>query len=203
MRSARKGLVFYMTKREIKCASVLRLSVLGLLIAIGFIIPMFSPLKIVLEPASFTLASHVPVFIAMFISPIAAIAVAVGTTIGFFFAFPLVVALRAATHIIFAALGALYLKKAPAIFASALNIRIFSFAVALVHAVCEVAAVSAFYVGGAMTEAYYEKGFFTSVFLLVGLGTIVHSMVDFEIALIIKYALRKQVRFEEMAGKKL
>ena len=39
----------------------------ALLCAIGIMIPMISPIKIVLEPASFTLASHVAIFIAMFI----------------------------------------------------------------------------------------------------------------------------------------
>jgi niacin transporter len=91
--------------------SVLKLSVSGLLIAVGIIIPMFSPLKILLEPASFTLASHVAIFIAMFISPGMAASVAVGTTLGFYFgAFPIVVVLRAATHVVFAVAGAMYLK---------------------------------------------------------------------------------------------
>lgn len=56
----------------------------ALLCAIGTVIPIISPLKITLEPASFTLASHVAIFIAMFISPATALFVAVGTTAGFF-----------------------------------------------------------------------------------------------------------------------
>ena len=56
----------------------------ALLCAIGIMIPMISPIKIVLEPASFTLASHVAIFIAMFISTKVALLVTVGTTIGFF-----------------------------------------------------------------------------------------------------------------------
>ena len=51
-----------------------QLALAGMLIAIGIVIPMFSPIKIIIEPASFTLASHVPVFIAMFISPMMAAA---------------------------------------------------------------------------------------------------------------------------------
>ena len=54
----------------------------ALLCAIGIIIPLFSPLKIILEPMSFTLASHVPTFLAMFISPVTAIFVSIGTAIG-------------------------------------------------------------------------------------------------------------------------
>lgn len=69
-----------------------QLALAGMLIAIGIVIPMFSPIKIIIEPASFTLASHVPVFIAMFISPMMAAAVALGTTLGFLLGgFPLTV----------------------------------------------------------------------------------------------------------------
>ena len=63
---------------------------------------MFMP-KIVLEPASFTLASHVPVFIAMFISPLVAFAVALGTTIGFLMSgLPVIIVMRALSHVVFA-----------------------------------------------------------------------------------------------------
>lgn len=83
-----------------------QLALAGMLIAIGIVIPMFSPIKIIIEPASFTLASHVPVFIAMFISPMMAAAVALGTTLGFLLGgFPLTVVLRALTHVIFATIA--------------------------------------------------------------------------------------------------
>ncbi len=55
----------------------------GILCAIGIVVPMFMP-RIVLGPMSFTLASHVAVFLGMFISPAVAVAVCIGTTIGFF-----------------------------------------------------------------------------------------------------------------------
>ncbi len=71
----------------------------AMLSAIGIIIPLFSPVKILLEPASFTLASHVAIYIAMFISPGVALSVAAGTTLGFLLAgFPPVVVVRAASH---------------------------------------------------------------------------------------------------------
>ena len=53
----------------------------GILCAIGIVVPMFMP-RIVLGPMSFTLASHVAVFLGMFISPAVAVAVCIGTTIG-------------------------------------------------------------------------------------------------------------------------
>ena len=54
----------------------------GVLCAVGIVVPMFMP-RIVLGPMSFTLASHVAVFLGMFISPAVAVAVCIGTTLGF------------------------------------------------------------------------------------------------------------------------
>lgn len=168
------------------------LTMAALLCAIGIIIPMFSPLKIVLEPASFTLASHVPIFLAMFISPLMAVAVAFGTTVGFFFGgFPIVIVLRALTHCIFAFCGASILKMRSNIMESTAKTLTFSFLISVLHAVCEVLIVIPFYFGSNMSAGYYSSGFFISVILLVGVGTIVHSMVDFWIAFILWKPLRK------------
>lgn len=176
-----------------KAQAVQKLTMSALLVAISVVIPMFSPLKIAMEPASFTLASHVPIFLAMFISPGVSAAVAVGATAGFFFGpFSTVVALRAASHLVFAFLGALYLRQRAGTLTAAVPARLFSLVVALIHAVCEVAVVTAFYVGGSMGDAYYQQGFFRSVMLLVGFGTVVHSMVDFELAMLVAKVLAKQ-----------
>lgn len=162
----------------------------GLLCAIGIIIPIFAP-KIVLEPASFTLASHVPVFIAMFISPSVSISVALLTSLGFLVSgTPIIIVLRALTHVIFAALGSYMLKKNNNILLSLKSTGIFSFLIALVHAAAEVTVVTYYYWGGSMT-AYEEKGYLVSVLGLVGLGTIIHSMIDFGIAVIIWNPLQK------------
>jgi niacin transporter len=86
----------------------------ALLCAVGIIIPILSPVKFVMEPASFTLASHVALFIAMFISPFTAAIVAVGTSLGFLLGgFPIVIVARAATHIVFALIGAIIIRKKP------------------------------------------------------------------------------------------
>ena len=56
-----------------------RLSMLttaALLTALAILIPQVMP-KIVIPPASFTLASHVPIMIGMLISPVVAVIVAV------------------------------------------------------------------------------------------------------------------------------
>ena len=67
----------------VKSKSLYHLALAGVLCAIGIIIPIFSPVKIRLDPMSFTLASHVAIFLAMFISPAVGVAVSVGTTLGF------------------------------------------------------------------------------------------------------------------------
>lgn len=165
----------------------------ALLCAIGIIIPMFAP-KIVLEPASFTLASHVPIFIAMFISPSVAISVSLITGVGFLFAgFPLVVVLRALTHVVFASLGSFMLKKNNNLLHSPESTFLFGFLLAIVHGVCEVTVVTLFYMGNNMTSAYYENGYLMSVIVLVGIGTIIHSMVDYGIALFVWKPIHKIV----------
>lgn len=167
----------------------------ALLCGIGIIIPIISPLKITLEPASFTLASHVATFIAMFISPATAVAVALGTGVGFLFAgFPIVVVLRAATHIVFASAGAIYLKKFPNTLNSFKYSQIFSFAIGVIHGICEVLVVMPFYFLNNMSAGYYAKGFMLSVILLVGVGTVLHSMVDFYLAQTIWKPVAKTVK---------
>ncbi len=159
------------------------MTVSALLSAIGILIPMFAP-KIMIEPASFTLASHVPVFIAMFISPYAAITVALISGFGFLIAgFPIVIVLRALSHIVFATVGAFMLKKNGNLFSSTKSTALFGLFVSLIHAVCEVGVVTFFYWGSGMSGAYYEKGYLLTVMGLVGLGTVIHSMIDFAIAL--------------------
>jgi len=170
----------------------------ALLCAIGIVIPIISPLKITMEPASFTLASHVAIFIAMFISPSTAAFVAVGTTIGFLMSgFPIVVVFRAASHIVFALIGSFYLKKFPDTLNSFKTSQIYSFAIGIVHGLCEVLVVIPFYFGNHMSSGYYAKGFVTSVVLLVGVGSVVHSMIDFYIAQVIWKHVAKAVKLPE------
>lgn len=174
--------------------AALKLSISGLLIAVGIVIPMLSPLKVTLEPASFTLASHVSIFIAMFISPGVAAAVAVGTTLGFFLgAFPIVIVFRAASHLVFATAGAFWVLRHQELSDGGIKPRVFSFIIGLIHAFSELAVVALFYFAGNMSAMYYQKGFMLSVVLLVGLGTVVHSMIDFEIAYRIVVPLRDRL----------
>lgn len=164
----------------------------AMLCAVGILIPMFMPIRVIIEPMSFTLAVHVPIFIAMLISPASAVAVTLGTTLGFAFAgFPIVIVLRAGSHIFFALAGAIYLKRHPNLISSGLHFWSFSLAVGIIHAIAEVAAVIPFYFGGTLPAGFFERGFVMGVVILVGVGTILHSMVDLFIARIVWAPLKK------------
>jgi niacin transporter len=170
------------------------LTATALLIGVGIAIPMFMP-KIVLGPMSFTLASHVAIFIAMMISPGMAISVVCGTTIGFFLSgLPLVITLRAGSHIIFAIVGSLIIRKKPQTIISARETHMLSAGLGIIHAVAEMAVVSFYYFSG----SYTGHSFFTIVVLLVGVGTLVHSMIDYEIAWLIYQGLYRQPRLKPM-----
>lgn len=157
----------------------------GVLCAVGIVVPMFMP-RIVLGPMSFTLASHVAVFLGMFISPAVAVAVCIGTTLGFFLTTPTIIALRAASHIVFAGLGAFYLKKHPDTIDRPVASTVFNFVIALLHAAAEMIVVAPFFLSGALfTPEQLANGFVTSVVLLVGLGTLIHSMLDYSISILI------------------
>lgn len=158
----------------------------ALLSAIGILIPIIMPFKITIEPASFTLASHVPMFIAMYISPVVAIIVNIAASIGFAIAgFPPVVVLRAASQLIFLAMGAMWLKKYPNTVKKIVPSVLFGLVCGAIHGACEAVVSAVFYFGGLLPDANYDRGFFTAVILLVGVGTIVHSMVDYFISLLI------------------
>lgn len=181
-----------MRRKSAKKANIHQMILAALLCAIGIIIPLFSPVKILLEPASFTLGSHIAIFIAMFISPVVAVSVALGTTLGFFWAgFPIVVVARAASHIIFAPIGALIIKRNKMDMDSFKSVFVFALFISIIHAVAEVLVVMPFFFSNSMTEVYYAKGFFTSVILLVGVGTVIHSLIDFAISLTVWKAVKK------------
>lgn len=159
----------------------------AILIAVGTVIPLFMP-KIIIGPMSFTLASHVAIMIAIFISPQVALAVSLGTTLGFFMAgFPFVVVLRALTHVTWALAGSIYAKKNPTLFESPKKTLLFNISLASIHAIAEMIIVIPFYFGPTIDA----QTFFYLIFGLVGLGTLVHSSIDFVISLVVWKALAK------------
>lgn len=171
-----------------------KLTATGLLVAIGMLIPVYFP-RVVIGPASYTLASHVAIFIAMFISPTVAVAVTAGTTAGFFFTgLDIIIVLRAASHIIWALPGAIYLSKIDKFNAGWLKMRTLSLGVGIFHGLGEIAAVAIFFAGmGQDMDITWLLGF-------IGLGTLIHSLVDFEIANAIRLILQKQKGYRDLAG---
>ncbi|WP_423189227.1 hypothetical protein ACO1PF_11650 [Alkalibacterium sp. f15] len=178
----------------IKQTNTLKLTITALLMAIAITIPMVMPVRVVIPPMSFTLASHVPIFFAMFLSPYIAVLVSLGSTVGFLLAgLPIVITIRALSHVVFALVGALYLAgRREEILSSPVKSQIFSFWIGLVHALAEVVVVSLFFLG-ILSGGDYSESFFYVVFLLVGVGTLVHSMVDFFIAQVIWKSLGKRM----------
>lgn len=179
--------------------NILRLAVSALLVAIGILIPLISPVKIYLGPAgSMTLASHVAIFLAMFISPATASAVAIGCTLGFLLTTPIPIALRALTHLVWAALGAWWLKKHPDVLYRPAQSAAFCVITALVHAILETVIIMILFFG---TDLVADKGgLWLTVFLPVGVVTLFHSCVDYAIALLVWRPLRKLKSLRDIAA---
>jgi niacin transporter len=178
--------------------AVKHMTIAALLIAMGIIIPMVMP-KIMVPPASFTLASHVPVMIAMFFSPLVAVAVALGTTIGFLISTSPIIALRALSHVVFVLVGAIYLsKKRDVVLKNGQftffnwRFQAFNLVLALIHSALEVAVVVAFNFIGNVPNTTYASGYMFTIFVIMGIGGVIHSLVDFNIAYFVAGVLYKQ-----------
>lgn len=163
----------------------------SLLTALGILIPLIMPIKLVIGPASYTLGSHIPTMMAMFRSPVVAAVVAFGTTIGFFVSgLPIVIVIRALTHIIFATIGASYLQKHHSALVSIGSRTLFSFMINLIHAIAEVIVVYLI-IGFGMP---LTQDLLTLLFVFVGLGTLIHGMIDFELSYQFTRTLDKRTR---------
>lgn len=150
----------------------------GLLTALAIIIPLtFGFLKIQAGPFSATLASHVPLFVAMFLGPFSAVMVGVGSALGFLISAPAVIAARAFMHTFVGLVGALLIKKGVS-FSKVVLIT------APIHAILEAIAVIPF--GFTMYK----------VLVVVGVGTLLHHMVDGVIAFALVKSLSKSLKLD-------
>ena len=152
----------------------------ALLIAIGIIIPIyFGFLRVILPPAfTATLLAHVPIFI----SPWSAIFTAIGTTIGFAASgLDPVVTARAGSHIVFALVGAIMIKRN----CSLISVGIVT---AILHALFEALTVYLFLAMG-WTSAKDGATFFSIAFYTTGIGTILHDIIDYIVACLVGCAL--------------
>ena len=163
----------------------------ALLIAFGIIIPTaFGFLRVILPPAfTATLTAHVPVFIAMFISPMSAVFTAIGTTLGFQFSgLDPVVVVRAGSHIIFAIIGAYMVQKR-------CSIVLTGIVTAVLHALFEALTV---YIFLALGWTKGEGSFVTIAFYTTGIGTLLHHIIDYIIAFVLLKALAKTKALAEL-----
>ncbi|SMC21327.1 niacin transporter [Clostridium acidisoli DSM 12555] len=144
----------------------------ALLTAMAIIIPIyFGFLRVYIPPFSATIAAHVPMFIAMFFGPYAAIIVGIGSALGFLITTTPVIAARACTHIVVGFVGAVLIKKGvsfPKVVASTLPI----------HAILE----------GLVIIPFTGFNYLVAV---VAIGTAVHHIVDGIIAYIIAKSISK------------
>ena len=169
--------------RAMSMSRLQKLVIAALLCAIGILIPVISPIKITLDPMSFTLGSHVAIFVAMFVSPAVALCVELGTTVGFVLAgFPPAVVLRALVQVCFVVIGAYWLQKKPYTMNHWGSMSLFVLATGLLHGAAVGLISTWFYFGGSIGQC---KGFFETIILLVGVGTLAHHIVDFVISYII------------------
>lgn len=140
----------------------------ALLIALSVVIPVsFGFMKVIIGPFTATIASHVPMFIAMLISPKVAAIVGIGSGIGFLVSgMPLYVVFRAFTHIIVGIVGSVIVEKKGSLKKAILGTSV-------LHGVLEGLIVIPF--GFSMYE----------VIIVTAVGTILHHFVDGGISLVL------------------
>ena len=154
------------------------LTITGLLVALSIVIPMFMPIKIVLPTFTMTLAAHVPAILAMFVSPLAVILVAIGNGLGFMSLGPIVV-VRALTHMIFGLMGCWLMKKK-------INYIVIGLVTLIIHGICEFLVLLAFSTSVVVSDAGALAAAFIALY-----GTWVHHALDFAISTPILIALCK------------
>ncbi len=147
----------------------------GLLTALAIIIPIqFGFLKIIIPPFTATLAAHVPMMLAMLISPVVAIVVGVGSTIGFVISgTPAPVVARAATHIVVGYIGARIIMRNQSYVKAAII-------TAPIHGLLEMLVIIPF-----IGLNVYQ------LLIVTAVGTILHHAVDSTIAYAVVKAVAK------------
>lgn len=152
----------------------------GILTAFSLIIPLF-PFRLPLpQPFSVTLAAHVPTLVAMFFSPWVAACTVIGSVVGFLISLGPIVAIRAASHIIFAVAGAYMLRKK-------VNTYLVFVICAVLHGLGEAVSV---YIFGPML-GFSDSTSLTYLLETVFGITIFHHAVDCAITVVLMIALEK------------
>ena len=152
----------------------------ALLTALAILIPMFMPIKLILEPIfSATFASHVPGILSMFVGPFAVVGTAVGSALGFI-SLGYWVMLRALSHMIFGLIGHKLLKARWNVFIVLILTGLFHAGAEMVVGLISIPTLTAIPAGGVLRY----------ILVTIGCGTFIHHCIDFAIALVIFYALK-------------
>lgn len=158
----------------------------ALLTALSMIIT-FSPLRLPFPPPfSVTLGSHVPTMVALFINPTVTLFTVIGSVIGFAVtaADPIIVPLRAATHILFALVGR-YLIMHRFIKNDIVNYIVVIVVTSLIHALSESLVVML------VTPIIAPEKMTSTIVTLTFVGTIFHHYVDALITVPVVLSLRR------------
>lgn len=158
--------------------SVKELVFAALLTAFAIIIPIqFGFLKIYIPPFTATIAAHVPMFLAMLVSPMVAVIVGVGSVVGFILSgMPAPIVFRAATHIVVGLVGGKIVIKD----------RNFKKAILItgpIHGILEALVVIPF-IG---IDVY-------QLLIVTGVGAFIHHYIDGTIAYMLAKAIAKSRR---------
>ncbi|WP_160673023.1 ECF transporter S component [Clostridium sp. C8-1-8] len=154
------------------------LTYIAVLVALAILIPItFGFATITIPPFTATIAAHVPMFLSMFVSPFAAVAVGLGNAVGFLIAGkPIYVVLRALMHVFVGLAGALMIKKGVS----------YGKTVAFtspIHGGLEALVVMPF------------PGFnFKAILITVFIGTLIHHFIDGTITYVLVESISKATR---------
>lgn len=132
----------------------------ALLISLSIVIPLtFGFLAIQIGPFTATLASHVPMFLSMFLGPLSSAMVGIGSGLGFFITKGAYVGARAFMHSIVGACGAYLIKREVSYTKVVIG-------TSFLHGILEALVVIPFGIT------------FKSILITVGLGSVLHHLVD-------------------------
>lgn len=158
-------------------------TITGLLTALAIVIPMIMPVKVLMPPFTATLASHLPLIVSMFISPFSAIITALGSAIGFYVTMSPIVAARAATHVIFTLAGAYMIRKHA-------NAYLTILVTMILHSASDMLIVYII-AGAAGMSGLLNNQAMGYVMWVIAIGTSIHHLVDYAIAIPIINILNK------------
>ncbi|AEA00616.1 MULTISPECIES: hypothetical protein [Aerococcus] len=173
-----------------------KMTTVALLTAIGIIIPMISPIKIAFGPFSWTLGSHIAIDMALFISPASAAFVALATSFGFLMAgFPLPVVFRAVSHLLFTLVGAYTLQRSNQFVLNPWKRTLFNAGINSLHGLGEMIVIHCFVTAG-LTSLDGQYGYWASLFILFGVSSLFHGMMDFELGYLFLKYLNKHLPYK-------